>query len=229
VRRLGFAAIACAVALATAATASAQIVASRDRPRAGTWEIGGGGIWSSGFSGPRQTAELTQNGGSSGGFDLFTASGEVGSGAGLGASLGYYLSPSLALEAGLRFSKPRLSYRLTGDVENAPTVTAEETLTRYVFTGSFVFHLGTMHPRRQLVPFVAAGAGYIRDLHEGAELVETGTEYHVSGGIKYWLGSGARRLGIRGEAGVAITDGGFDFRDSTRTVPLAAGSIVLLF
>ena len=228
-RRPGVVAAACALALAAASSASAQIAARREGPRAGSWEAGGGVVWSGSFTGPRRTAELTENGESSGGFDLFTAIGEISSGAGLGVTLGYYLSRSLAVEAGLRFSKPRLSFRLTGDIEDAGAITADETLTRYVFTGSLVFHLRDTSQGRRLIPFVSGGAGYIRDLHEGAELVETGTEYHVTGGIKYWLGRGARRFGLRGEAGVSITDGGFEFRDGTRTLPVAAGSVVYVF
>jgi hypothetical protein len=217
--------------MVTARGAAAQVFAVRDTPRSGSWEAGGGVTWTEGFEGASRSAELTRNGESSGGFDLFTAAGRLGNGAGAGATLGYYLSPSVAVEAGFRYSKPRLSYRLTGDAEDAPAVTAEETLTRYVFTGSLVLHLRQLTFARRAVPFLAAGAGYIRDLHEGNELVETGTEYHVSGGIKYWFGAARRRrLGFRGEAGVSINDGGFDFRtDSSRVLPAASASLIYLF
>jgi hypothetical protein len=214
--------------LASSTDSSAQILMGREAPRSGSWEAGGGITWSTSVDGPEATAELTDNGQTSGGFDLFTSEGRLENGAGLKATLAYYLSSAVAIEGGLRYSKPRLSYRLSGDFEDAPDLTAEETLSRYVITGSVVWHLRSGQGKR-LIPFVVAGAGYIRDLHEENELVETGTEYHGGGGVKYWLGSGRRRWGLRGEAAMSIRDGGFDFRDGTRTAPVLAGTLIYLF
>jgi hypothetical protein len=101
-------------------------------------------------------------------------------------------------------------------------------LTQYVIDGSAVWHFGASHGGR-VVPFIAGGAGYVRDLHEGAELIETGTEYHALAGVKWWFSNHPRRLGIRGEAGVSIRDGGFDFREGTRTVPVASVGLTYLF
>lgn len=218
------------VAAVLARDAAGQVSIARDVPRRGSWEAGGGVIWADSFSGPSRAAELTRNGEVSGGFDLFTSAGRLASGAGLDVTIGYYLAPSIAVEAGMRYSKPRLSFRLTGDAEDAPDLTAEETLTRYVFTGSVVWHLRELAFARRGVPFIMAGAGHVRDLHEGSELVETGTEYHIGGGLTYWFGAGRRRVGIRGQAGLSMSDGGFDFRDEgTRTLPVASASVVYLF
>lgn len=201
----------------------------REAPSNGSWEIGGGVVWTDAFSGAETAAELTQNSATEGGFDLFKASGRVRNGTGVGGTLGYYLSRSLALEAGVRYSQPRLTYRLSGDFENADAATASETLTRYVFTGSLVWHLRGLAFGRRGAPFLTAGAGYVRDLHDKNELIETGTEYHAGAGVKIWFGTGPRRLGIRGQAGVSITDGGFDFRDEPRTLPMASAALVYLF
>ena len=67
------------------------------------------------------------------------------------------------------------------------------------------------------------GAGYLRELHEDDAFVEEGLEYHAGGGIKWWFGQGRRRVGVRGEAGISIRDGGFDFEDGQRIVPTAGG------
>ncbi len=91
-----------------------------------------------------------------------------------------------------------------------------------------MWHFGEFHDGLG-VPFVAGGAGYIRDLHEGSELVETGTEYHALAGLKWWFSDRPRRLGVRGEAGLSIRDGGFDFREGRRTVPIASLSLAYLF
>jgi hypothetical protein len=218
------------VLLTVALPASGQMrrIQNRVTPRAGSWEIAGGITWTGGISGPTAAAELTRNGGASGGYDLFSAEGNIKNGIGAGATLGVYVSRTLAFEGGLRFSQPRLTYRLTGDVEDAQSLSAEEKLTRYVFTGSVVLHLRDMVPGRRAIPFVSAGAGYIRDLHERNELIETGTEFHFTGGVKYWFGP-QPKLGIRGEAGVSLSDGGFDFKDKSRTLTIASASIVYLF
>jgi hypothetical protein len=79
------------------------------------------------------------------------------------------------------------------------------------------------------VPFLAGGAGYLRELHDGAELIETGRIYHGGAGLKLWFGQGARRLGVRADVGIATRDGGFDFRDGRRTLPTAGFSLAYLF
>lgn len=202
----------------------------RDTPHAGSWEIGGGVVWTGGFTGPTSTAELTRNGESSGGFDLFTAAGDMKAGAGVNARLGIFVSRTIAVEGGFRFSQPTVSYALSGDAEDASDTDATESLSRYAFTGSLIVHLRRMSPGVSLVPFIGGGAGYVRDLHEGNELMETGTEFHGVAGLKYWFNSTApRRFGIRGEAGVSMTDGGFDFSDKSRVVPIASASLIYLF
>ena len=67
------------------------------------------------------------------------------------------------------------------------------------------------------IPFVSGGGGYVRELHEGNELVETGNEIHATAGLKYWFG--ARRFGLRVEAGVTSREKGFDKREGRRTLP----------
>jgi hypothetical protein len=212
-----------------AGEASAQVVASGDRSAAGSWEVGGGVTWAGSFTGPASTAELTRNGESSGGFDLFSTESEIRNGVGIGASLAFYLSPAIAVEAGLRYSQPVLTYRLADDVENAPPVSAEETLSRYVITASVIWHFRRLTSAHRIVPFIAGGGGYVRDLHEGNALIETGGEFHALGGVTYWLGTGRRRFGLRGQAGFSLTSGGFDFRETSRTLPIASGSLVYLF
>jgi hypothetical protein len=78
------------------------------------------------------------------------------------------------------------------------------------------------------IPFVSGGIAYLRELHEGNELVEDGWEYQGAGGMKWWFGS-SRRIGFRGEGGIAIRDGGFGFENGTRAVPFAAASLMWLF
>ena len=201
----------------------------RPTPHAGSWEVSGGLLWQGGFDLGSAGADLTRNPTTgTGPYTLFSSGTKLGSGLGVQGRVAGYVSKNLAIEGGLRLTRPVLTIKLTGDVESAPDLAAEETMTQYVIDGSAVWHLRAFH-RGRAVPFVAGGAGYIRDLHEGNELIETGTEYHGLFGLKWWLSSHPHRLGIRGEAGFSIRDGGFDSKDGTRTVPIASLSLAYLF
>ena len=214
--------------LLAAASAFAQAARlSGQAPRAGSWEIGGGVVYIQGFDMGDQSADLTRAGNDP--LELFTTSSELKSVVGFQGRLGFYFSPQLSVEGGVRYAKPKLSIRITGDFENAPNETAEETLSQYLFDGSVLWHFGPSATGGGVVPFVMGGAGYLRELHDAQELVETGVEYHAGAGVKIWFGSGGRRLGIRAEGGISVRDGGFDFEDKTRYTPVAAGSLIYLF
>lgn len=198
-------------------------------PRAGSWEAGGGVAFGGGFDLGDAAADLTRNtsGAATGPFTQFVTAGDLGSAPGIEGRLAYYFTRRFAVEGGVSFSRPSLAYEISGDTEGAPDVTAEESLDRYLFTGSALWHFG--RPAARTVPFIFGGAGYLRELHEGQELVETGTEYHAGAGVKVWFGNARRRVGLRGDAGVSFREGGVDAEDGFRTVPLAAGSVIFLF
>ena len=221
-------ALTAALALAPSA-AAAQIYIGGDRPGRGSIEIGGGGSWAPGFDMGERQAELTRSG-TGDRFDLFSAESRVSGFPGVHARLGFYLSRSVSIEGGVRYAKPELTVRLSGDAESAADETASETASHYIFDGSLLYHfVDASFAGGRGVPFVSGGGGYIRELHEGHELVETGTEYHATAGIKYWLGSGRRRLGLRGEVGFSARDKGFDNEEGRRTGPLALGGLTFLF
>jgi hypothetical protein len=202
---------------------------TRPTPHAGSIELSGGALWQGGFDLGTVNAELERNPTTgTGPLDLFAAGSKLGSGIGFQGRVAAYLSTHLAIEGGVRVTRPKLAIKLSGDFESAPDQTATETLTQYAIDGSAVWNLAPFHHGR-VVPFIAGGAGYIRDLHEGSELMETGIEYHGLVGLKWWFSDRPHRLGIRGEGGFSIRDGGFDFRDERRTVPIAAAGLVYIF
>lgn len=199
-------------------------------PRAGSWEVGGGIAYAGGFDLGDAAAELTRNTISNGTpFSLFVTSWEVGSAPGVEGRIAYYFSSRFAAEGRVRFAQPVLRIEASGDTEDAPDVTAEETLQQYAFGGSALWHFARPTPRTRVVPFVFGGAAYLRELHEGRELVETGREYQAGAGVKIWFGSARRRLGIRGDAAFAVRDGGVDPDDARRTTPVAGASLIYLF
>lgn len=190
----------------------------------GRWELSGGGAFVGGYDLGDSAAELTPNSGSTP-FDEFKTENRVRPAVGVIARIAFVVTPALAIEGGLRFTRPVFEVRVSDDFEDAADVTIDETLSQYVFDGSVVWHFGG----GRAVPFVFGGAGYLRELHQEETLVEEGIEYHAGGGMKWWFGQGSRRFGLRGEVGISIRDGGFDFKDGLRVVSTAGGSLIVAF
>jgi len=221
------AAIGVVLLAAAVAPAEAQFV-RRDTPRRGSTELSVGGIWTAGNDEGDQRATLTRNPTTGAGtFDLFTADTTLGSAIGVQARIGFYLSPKLAVEGGADISRPELRVHLTADTEGAPDTTATEKITSFIFTGSLVYQFSKRG--RSMTPFILGGAGHVRDLHQGSDLVETGLEYHGGAGIKWWSGKGRRKTGLRVDGGVSVRDGGNGTADGRRIVPTAAASLAYLF
>jgi hypothetical protein len=214
---------------AFASPASGQVYIGGDAPSRGSVEVSGGGTWAAGFDVPTLDARLTR-GVESAGFDLFSVSGRADGFPGVQVRVGVYLSPTISVEGGARYARPGLAFDLSDDAESAEDTTATETLSHYVFDGSVLFHF----PKASFsggrgVPFLSAGGGYLRELHDGNELVETGHEIHATAGVKYWFGRGKRRWGLRAEGGLSSRQDGFDQEDGWRMLPLVQGGLTFLF
>jgi hypothetical protein len=94
-----------------------------------------------------------------------------------------------------------------------------EKLAQYTVDVSGVFDLPAPLMNGRLQPYVSGGIGYLRQLHEGRLLVETGRTAHVSGGVRYWLRRVPNRrlaLGVRAEARYLRRSGGIEFEDEAR-------------
>ena len=228
-RRAAHRTVICAALLCLTTAAQAQVYIGRDAPRRGMFEMSGGGMFASGFALGDLTAELTRST-LTDRFDLFTSEVEVTGFPGAFARIGYYLSDAVSIEGGMRYARPRLTVRLSGDAESAPSQTAEETVSHYVFDGSLVWHLRHLSfASGRAIPYLSGGAGHLRELHEGNQLVETGQEYHALAGVNFWLGSGARRFGLRVEGGMSARKKGIDHTDGVRAVPIGFGGVSYLF
>ncbi len=211
--------------------AAGQIWLGAPAPRSGSVELSGGVLWAQGYDLGGTPALLTRNPttGSSP-LQLFDSTSRLDAASGLVARLGVYLSRSVSIEGGFQYSKPVLGVRVSGDFEGADAATVTETISRYLFDGSVVVHLLPLSfAQGRGVPFVTAGWGYARELHEGNELVETGQQYHAGAGLKFWFSERRRRFGIRGDAGFAVREGASDFSEGWRTVPTASASLLYLF
>ena len=209
--------------------AAAQVYVGPQAPKRGSIEVGGGGTYVPGFDMGGSTADLTTSSPTAR-FDLFTTESKVGPIQGVHARVGYYLSRSLSLEASVRYAQPELSVELSSDAESAADETATEKASHYLFGGSLLYDFRqASFAGGRGVPFVSGGAAYLRELHEGNLLVETGVEYHATAGLKYWFGSGDNRFGLRFEAGLSARENGFDNEDGRRTQPVVAAGLSYLF
>jgi len=194
----------------------------------GRLEISAGAAWlGSQTFGSASATETTPSGGD---FNLFTTSSEVASAAAFDARVGVRIAGTLVLEADITYGRPELRVAIANDVENASSVTAVERLQQYMIGGGATWYV----PRgSRIVPFVTGGGGYLRQLHDRALLVETGTYYQVGGGMLYLLSSHPRKrlkaTGIRADVRAVILNGGVAFDGGRHTAPAIAGSYFARF
>lgn len=212
------------VAVFAARAAAQSDAGATPAPTNGTVTIAAGALFVGGSDFGGSTAELTPNTGTTGGgFELFDTRTRGRSTAALQARVGYFLTRRISVEGGFRFARPVLQVEITDDIEDAPDLTAEETLSRYIFDGTMLLHFPG--DGRRTVPFVFGGAGYRRELHEDQALVEEGVEIHGGAGVAWWFG----RAGVRVEGGLSIGDGGFAAASTWQTVPIGGASFMFRF
>lgn len=187
-----------------------------------------GGIWMGGYTLGDRDATLTTNDTAGSPYTLFKSTTKMKPAAGLDARLGWRATRMFTVEGALTWSRPQLSTRLYSDVENAAEITATETTSQYIIEGAVIAAL-TSRPRA-LVPFVRAGFGYLRELHDGNALVETGTSVHVGGGATWWFGNVARQsMGLRVDGRLYVLRNGLDLGKSNRSLGAISGSVVFGF
>ncbi len=215
----------------------AVIPVSREPGRPGSFEIAAAAHWLGAGNAGTGTATLTPNqaGGAGQGFTWFRANGEYQPSAGVRATFAYNLSRTLSAEAGFTYSASRIRYIVSDDPELSSGFTSPgQRLSEYFVDGAVVVRLKRLafaHGRGR--PFALAGGGYLRQLHAGRALVETGQVYYAGGGVKYLLSPWGRGLvrafGLRLDARACVRSGGFGFSDGATISPAASAGIVAAF
>jgi opacity protein-like surface antigen len=220
-RRLALATLVCSFTLCAAA-ASAQ-----DSGR-GRIEVAGGVRWIGALDLGSVAADETAPGGDSN--PLFRSATTLEGSAGAAGSVGVRLSPSFQLEFTAGYNRTSLRSEVSADIEAIPDTVVDAPVTQFLFEGGVVLRPGAWRGRR-LSPFLAAGAGYLRQLNDGRTLVESGRSYSVGGGLYYQLEtSGDRRLkatGLRFDVRALILQKGVAGDDTSRVATAAfAGAFV---
>ena len=185
--------------------------------------INAGITWLGGYDVGTSTAQLRGNGTGSTTppLTLFTADSHFLTATAPELRVGVALTPRLTIEGGASLSHPRIGVSITGDPETPAQELPGEELQQYVFDGGLSWQL-PIHTGRRLAPFVIAGAGYLRQLHEDRTLAEAGRIYYAGGGARYWLRGGhdnSRPIGLRSEFRINMRHNGIDFEDKMRTYP----------
>lgn len=165
---------------------------------------------------------------------LFDTDTEIEAGPAVEARIGVHVTRVIEIEGAFRYARPRIATRITGDFEDAPDLTATQTFSQFGFELNGLFHLTGLTFGRAL-PFVSVGGGYLRELHNGREVVETGQLGQAGGGLKVLLSQSPRGLvraiGLRADARVCVRRGGIEIDEGEplRTYATAAAGLVIGF
>ena len=222
-----------AIGLCLLAVGFSRAAAAQTVPAAGPGrlEVSLGALWFGQLAlGSNDANETTPTGGN---LKIFSTSTDLGSVAGLEARVGVRLLPSLEAEAEASYGTPQLKVTITGDIENAPDVTATESVQQFTIGGGVVWYL-PVHPASvRLVPFVSGGVGHLRQIHEERTSLETGLYYHVGGGVKWLLFARPRGLvnamGLRVDARAVVRTKGVAFDDGGHASPAVGASAFVRF
>jgi hypothetical protein len=197
----------------------------------GRFEVAAGGLWAAPVSmGAADATETAPNGTR---FRLFSSESSLASAIGLEGRVGVRLTRALQLEGAASHAAPTLRTRIRSDAEGIPDLTLAETVNQWTIEAALVAHLARWRFGTRSVPFLSVGVGYLRQLHEGGTLVETGRTYQGGGGVSVLLKrAGERRLksaGLRIGARGAVRTGGRSFDDRARVAPLVDVSMFLRY
>jgi hypothetical protein len=179
------------------------------------------------------SVEATETRSGGGRFTLFTSDSRLDAAAGVEGRLGVRLSETLQAEAAGSYTKPTLVARIGSDAEGIPDVTVPETITQFAVEGAILLDLSRFKVGTRGVPFVSAGAGYNRQLHETATLIEHGIVYHIGGGanvaLKVRPDRALKTFGLRLDARAIIRTGGIAFDNNSHAGASFGGTLFVRF
>jgi hypothetical protein len=126
---------------------------------------------------------------------------------------------------------------ITNDFEQAPNTEATEKFTEYAIEAGLLLHLTKLtFAGGRARPFVTGGAGYLRQVHEGQTLIDTGQTAYAGGGLTVTLHQARRRafldaLGLRADVRINLRSGGFEGGDDggVTYAPSITGGLFLRF
>ena len=220
------------VLLACAAPGTGHAQTASERPvRRVEVDVGGGLLGGAALG--SADANLRANAPARQPYRLFTADSEFVRTPVVHLRTAFAFSRRFGFEGALTLSRPDIRTSITADVEGGTSTTSTERVDQYFVEASLMMMLDALQVGDRMVPFVAGGGGYVRQLHEGDPVVEQGQVYHAGGGIKYWLLARdhgvVRATGLRGDARLYVTRHGISFDDRSRPHVALSGSVFVGF
>jgi hypothetical protein len=213
-----------------AASASAQDADQRPVRRP---EVSIGGGWFGGAVLDAADANLRANASPPQPLRLFSANTRMAGAPALAVDVAFSFDRRWGIEASVTTSGPELRSSISADSEGAPTLAVVERVDQYVIEGRVVIMLDEVRLGQRTIPFATAGAGYLRQLHEGHTVIDEGRVYHVGGGVKHWLLARDRglfkALGVRLDARLYLLTSGIAFEDNPRPQGAISGSAFVTF
>ena len=218
------------VAASLSALGASPVFAQSDGAVPGRVEVAVGPLWVGSQKLGDQAANETTSSGDQ--LALFSTSSELASRAGVEGRVGVKLWRSLEVEASGTYATPEIRTQVSADFEGAAPTTIAERIQQYTFAGGLVWYPVSRSGSRA-APFVTAGGGYLRQLHEAATLAVTGQFYQFGGGVKFLIASRpASRLkgiGVRVDARAVVRANGVAFGDRRAVSPALGASLFARF
>jgi hypothetical protein len=190
--------------------------------------LGVGVGWLGGATLGEQPADLRAASG--GPYRLFESESDLGASVSFELRVGFGLTPRFGIEGRVARGAPDLDTMVSSDAEARGSFTISESIDQYVFDGGVVIRLDELETMG-LMPFASAGAGYVRQLHEGGGLVEEGQIFYVGGGFTRMFYSRSQGFIRAASARVDLRLNVFslDLDEDSRSQGSLAGSIVFTF
>ena len=196
-------------------------------------EVSIGGGWFGGAALGAADANLRANASPPQSMRVFSTNTRMAGAPTLQADVAFSFNRRWAVEGSVLKSGPDLRSSISGDAEGAPALTVVERIDQYVIDARVVIMLDEVRLGQRTIPFATAGAGYLRQLHEGHTVIDEGRIYHVGGGLKHWLlarDSGLlRAAGVRLDARLYVLTSGITFDDNPRPQGAISGSAFVTF
>jgi hypothetical protein len=198
----------------------------------GRFEIAAGLRWVGATSLGSRDALLTGAAGSP--FRLFSTSTELGAASEFHVHLAHRISRLVQGEIAASYVSVPLRTSIASDAENGAATVASESVMQLTVTGGGLVHLPRWRVGSRVLPFVTGGAGYLRQLHEGATLVQTGFTYYVGAGASIALSTADRRqrvkqIGLRLDTRAIVRAGGVTIDGRAYAAPAFGASLFARF
>ena len=131
------------------------------------------------------------------------------------------LTSAIDAEGAVAYGRSHFTTRITQDPE-ASNAAISGSVSVYLLEAGVAAHLARWQ-RGRSVPFVSAGAGYLRQIHDGQTLIDGGPSGYVGGGARMRLGGdtarGLKSAALRLELRATILGGGSTLDGHVHVLP----------